>query len=97
MFDYRPQVDDQREAFDAAKARLAAACSKVIVETLADVLDTRQGAAACPPLVSDSTDDPLTLLIYTSGSTGAPKGAMYPSALVANIWRRASGSRGDAA
>ena len=37
VFDYRPEVDDQREALDAAKARLAQADSLVIVETLADV------------------------------------------------------------
>ncbi len=49
VFDYRPQVDDQREAFDAAKARLAAACGKAIVETLADLARPRPRAAhACP-------------------------------------------------
>ena len=93
VFDYRPQVDDQREAFDAAKARLAAACGKAIVETLADLLD-RGHALPMPALVSDSPD-PLTLLIYTSGSTGAPKGAMYPAHLVARFWRRASRSGAD--
>ena len=37
---------------------------------------------------SPTSDDPLALLVYTSGSTGAPKGAMYPERLVANLWRR---------
>ena len=44
-----------------------------------------------PPVVPDEKD-PLKLLIYTSGGTGAPKGAMYPEHLVANFWRRSSGS-----
>src|SRR4029077_13730977 len=39
----------------------------------------------------DSGDDTtLALLIYTSGSTGAPKGAMYPTKMVMNAWRRSS-------
>ena len=76
VFDYRPEVDDQREALEAARARLAQADSPVIVETLADVLERGSDTAAPRrPFVPDE-DDPLTLLIYTSGSTGAPKGAM---------------------
>ena len=38
VFDHRPQVDDQREAVEAAKTRLADASSPVIVEALFDVL-----------------------------------------------------------
>jgi fatty acid CoA ligase FadD9 len=86
-FDYHQEVDDQREAVEAARARLAQAGSTVIVETLAEVLARGQALPAAPPLVADE-DDPLTLLIYTSGSTGAPKGAMYPERLVANFWRK---------
>jgi fatty acid CoA ligase FadD9 len=93
VFDYRPQVDEQREAFDAATARLADAGSPVSVETLADVLDHGK-ALPTPPVFGSGEDDPLTLLIYTSGSTGAPKGAMYPGHLVAEFWRRASRSAG---
>jgi fatty acid CoA ligase FadD9 len=89
VFDYHPQVDEQREAFDAAMARLAG--SKVIAETLTDVLD-RGKALTITPTFGSGEDDPLMLLIYTSGSTGAPKGAMYPGRLVANFWRRASES-----
>jgi fatty acid CoA ligase FadD9 len=91
VFDYHPQVDEQHEAFDAAKARLADAGSPVIVETLAEVLD-RGKALPRPPIFGSGEDDPLTLLIYTSGSTGAPKGAMYPAHLVANFWRGTSES-----
>ena len=91
VFDYHSQVDEQHEAFDGAKARLADAGSPVIVETLAEVLD-RGKALPRPPIFGSGEDDPLTLLIYTSGSTGAPKGAMYPAHLVANFWRGTSES-----
>ena len=86
VFDYRPEVDDQRDAFGAAQRKLADAASPVIVETLADVIDRGKSLPAVPGFRSD--DDPLALLIYTSGSTGAPKGAMYPQHLVATFWRR---------
>jgi fatty acid CoA ligase FadD9 len=86
VFDYHPEVDEHREALDAARARLAQA-GPVIVETLAEVLARGKALSAAPLLVADQ-DDPLTLLIYTSGSTGAPKGAMYPERLVANFWRK---------
>src|SRR6476619_3567325 len=87
VFDYHPEVDDQRETFDAARSRLAQAGRPVSVETLADVLDRGKALPAAPVFVADE-DDPLTLLIYTSGSTGAPKGAMQPERLVANCWRK---------
>ena len=45
VFDYHPEVDDQREALEAAKARLAQADSPVIVETLADALERGKDAA----------------------------------------------------
>jgi fatty acid CoA ligase FadD9 len=88
VFDYHPEVDDQREAFDAARTRLAEAGSPVLVETLAELLERGKSLPAAPEFVPDDDDDPLRLLIYTSGSTGAPKGAMYPERLVANFWRR---------
>ena len=90
VFDYHPEVDDQREAFDAARTRLAEAGSPVLVETLAEVLARGESQPAATEFVPDHyvDDDPLRLLIYTSGSTGAPKGAMYTERLVANFWRR---------
>ena len=90
VFDYRPEVDDQREAVQAARDRLAKAGSPVIVETLADVVARGVRLPAAVPFISDD-QDPLALLIYTSGSTGAPKGAMYPERLVANFWHRSRG------
>ncbi|MGJ6121654.1 carboxylic acid reductase [Mycolicibacterium sp. Y3] len=91
VFDYHPEIDDQREAVEAAQARLG---SGVTVEALADVLER---GADLPDIegVTGSEDDPLSLLIYTSGSTGAPKGAMYLESKVANIWRPAANAHWD--
>ncbi|MUL47336.1 carboxylic acid reductase [Mycobacterium sp. CBMA293] len=84
VFDYRAQVDDEREAVEHAVARLAE--RGVVVETLADVVARGAALPAVePPALSDP--DPLLVLIYTSGSTGTPKGAMYPERLVTNSWR----------
>ena len=98
VFDYRPEVDDHREAFEVASMRLGEADSPVSVETLADVLDRGSVMPLAPEFVGDA-DDPLALLIYTSGSTGRPKGAMYPEHLVANMWRKSTramwGQAGD--
>lgn len=85
VFDYHPEVDDEREAVDTARARLSD--SGVVVQTLAEVL-ARGSALPAAPIPTPDEDDPLALLIYTSGSTGAPKGAMYPQSNVGKMWRR---------
>ncbi|TPG35223.1 carboxylic acid reductase [Mycolicibacterium hodleri] len=92
VFDFRLEVDDQRDALDAAKARLAG--TAVVVETMTDVLTRGRGLTA-PRSVVGAGEDPLGLLVYTSGSTGAPKGAMYPAAKVADMWRSAANSHWD--
>ncbi|OBF64974.1 oxidoreductase [Mycobacterium sp. 852002-51971_SCH5477799-a] len=86
VFDYHPEVDDQREAVDGAVARLAG--TDVVVEALADVL--RRGKDLPAAVEPETDEDSLALLIYTSGSTGAPKGAMYPQSNVGKMWRRGS-------
>lgn len=86
VFDYHPEVDDQREALDGAVAALSD--SGVPVETLADVLGRGEALPGAP--VADVAEDALALLIYTSGSTGAPKGAMYPQHNVAKMFRRSA-------
>jgi fatty acid CoA ligase FadD9 len=95
VFDYHPEVDGEREAFDAAKRQLVDARSIMIMEPLTDLLARGKRLSLAPLVVPDEAD-PLKLLIYTSGSTGAPKGAMYPEHLVANFWRRSSGFLGPA-
>src|ERR1700756_1524688 len=87
IFDYRTEVDDHREALQAAHERLDD--TGVYIETLQELRD--HGAALpAAPAVESGAEDPLALLIYTSGSTGAPKGAMYPQSNVAKMWNRST-------
>ena len=95
VFDYRPEIDEQREAYDAARARLTEAGSPVVVETLPEVLE-RGRALPTAPAATRAADD-LALLIYTSGSTGAPKGAIYTQYLAGKMWRPASWGWSDSA
>ncbi|MGC7198377.1 fatty-acid-CoA ligase FadD [Mycobacteroides abscessus subsp. massiliense] len=86
VFDYTPEVDDQREAFEAASTQLAG--TGIALETL-DAVIARGAALPAAPLYAPSAgDDPLALLIYTSGSTGAPKGAMHSENIVRRWWIR---------
>ncbi|MBJ7339340.1 carboxylic acid reductase [Mycolicibacterium sp.] len=84
VFDYHPQIDDHREAFESAVATLNE--KAIPVESLDDVIASGARHAAGPDVPRGSDDD-LRLLIYTSGSTGTPKGAMYTDRLMANCWR----------
>jgi fatty acid CoA ligase FadD9 len=99
VFDYHPEVDDQREALETARvaaretARERLADSAVVVETLADVLERGKALPEVSFAGQETSDDALALLIYTSGSTGAPKGAMYPQSNVGKMWRRSSRNR----
>ena len=86
VFDFRPEVDDQRESLAAARDRLAG--TQVTVTTLADEIAYGTGRSVEPAATTEA--DPLALLIYTSGSTGAPKGAMYPAHKVADMWGAAA-------
>ncbi len=95
VFDYRPQVDDHRDAVTAAKSRLAELGSATRVDVLDDVIERGAQLPAVQPVITDDADT-LTLLIYTSGSTGAPKGAIYTERMVAGSWGRAArGAWGD--
>src|ERR1700712_1226145 len=84
VFDYHPQIDDHRQAFEAAARRLTDL--HVSVETLDDVI-MRRAQNTDGPEFPRGDRDALRLLIYTSGSTGTPKGAMYTDRLTANCWR----------
>lgn len=85
VFDYHPEDDDQREAFESARRRLAEAGRTIGVESLNSVVE--QGSTAPPvPQTAPAEADPLAMLLYTSGSTGTPKGAMYTERLVSGLW-----------
>ncbi|WP_343576377.1 carboxylic acid reductase [Mycobacterium sp.] len=87
VFDYRSEIDDNREALRSARERLTDL--GLTIETLDEVRERGEELPAAQP-VHDDGDDPLALLIYTSGSTGAPKGAMYPQSNVAKMWNRST-------
>lgn len=83
VFDYHPEDDAHREAYESARARLG---DRLLVQTLDEVIDRGRTLPQPPSYAGAPQDDPLALLIYTSGSTGTPKGAMYTERLLGAVW-----------
>lgn len=87
LFDYHPEVDDDRETLAAAQAKLAAAGLADLLLNLQDACDQGGKLASAPLFAEPSTDKRLCTIYYTSGSTGLPKGAMYPESMLKPNWR----------
>src|ERR1700722_8893209 len=85
VFDYQPEVDEQRENFESARARLQEAGAQVVVTTVDEVVE-RGSRLPAGPAYTEGSDERLAMIMYTSGSTGAPKGAMYTERTVAKVW-----------
>lgn len=85
VFDYQPEVDDQRQNLARASARLQEARAQVVVTTVDEVV-ARGGRLPAGPAFTGSSDQRLAMIMYTSGSTGTPKGAIYTERMVADVW-----------
>ncbi|ULP42707.1 carboxylic acid reductase [Mycobacterium lentiflavum] len=85
VFDYQPEIDDQREHLEHAQATLAEAGMAVTIETF-DELVERGRALPQEPIYTGETDERLAMIMYTSGSTGLPKGAMYTERMILKLW-----------
>ena len=87
VFEYCAEDDDQRERFERARERLAAAGAKTRLTTLQSVCEQGRALPAPTLFVPGPSDDPLTTIYYTSGSTGTPKGAMLGERMSSIGWR----------
>lgn len=87
VFDYRPEVDSEREAFEKAQSELAAAGLPDLLVTIDTACQQGGALPAAPLYVAQDTDQRLCTIYYTSGSTGLPKGAMYPERMLKDSWR----------
>jgi fatty acid CoA ligase FadD9 len=89
VFDYHPQVDEQRENLERARGRLQRNDTRIAVTTVDEVVERgRQLPAAAP--FTEGSDERLAMIMYTSGSTGTPKGAMYTERTLAKVWTSGS-------
>ncbi|MDR2188136.1 MAG: thioester reductase domain-containing protein [Azonexus sp.] len=90
VFDYHPEVDDEREIYAGAKEKLAAAGLADLLVTLPEVCAQGERLPPAPLFAEPDTAMRMCTIYYTSGSTGLPKGAMYPEHMVKPTWRPVS-------
>lgn len=92
VFDYDPRDDDQREVFEAARERLAAAGCATAIDDFEAVIARGRALEQPETHVPPAGEDRLAWLFYTSGSTGTPKGAVFTESLSNGTWLSNMGS-----
>ncbi|WP_232073730.1 carboxylic acid reductase [Mycobacterium stomatepiae] len=85
VFDYQPDVDEQRENFEQTRVRLQGLGAAVGITTVDDVVERGRRLPTVAPFV-EGGDERLAMIMYTSGSTGTPKGAMYTERTITTLW-----------
>jgi fatty acid CoA ligase FadD9 len=85
VFDHHPEVDEERERFEAARTRLEQAGLPGI-DSLTAVLERGRALPPVPVAEQDADEASIRLVVYTSGSTGAPKGALYTGKMLRSMW-----------
>ncbi|PMS29200.1 oxidoreductase [Paraburkholderia rhynchosiae] len=86
LFDYHPEVDDERERYERAQTRLAASGMSDLLLILQAAIDGGSRLEPAPLYSEEDTERRMCTIYYTSGSTGSPKGAMYPELMVKASW-----------
>ena len=86
VFDFHPEVDDERELFERAQARLGEAGLHGLIATLQTACTQGEALPAAPLHAEPEADKRMCTIYYTSGSTGLPKGAMYPESMIKPNW-----------
>jgi fatty acid CoA ligase FadD9 len=89
VFDYLPEVDEQREVLEATTAALARRTTVEVV-TLAALIERGGRHPVVTPYVHEDDENPMVALLYTSGSTGSPKAAICTERMCAMAWISAS-------
>lgn len=79
LFDFEPDMDDHREAFQAGKDFLDQNAGPFLL-LLTDILDKGERLADVEWPFEDEDDDPLAMLIYTSAAPVRPKVRFIPRA-----------------
>jgi fatty acid CoA ligase FadD9 len=95
VFDYHPEVDEQREQVEAARRRLAESGSPITLDALTAVLERGQTLPPAPRFETCADNDLLAMLLYTSWSTETPTGAMYTRRMLGNLWQGLVPRAGD--